>query len=166
MRRYSGKICTWILALVVLYSPFVFASHPDMTVHNLTVTGICIGCVSTPVHNTAIALNFSGVPTDGTIRRVIVAYDTIIPANYVASGLAEDSASTSKVTTTGTKVFNIFLDDTTAEGTITYTAGQQVGVFSSNASFTILKKHCISVVAPATHDVTLSDISVTFSGIR
>lgn len=142
--------------------------YPSVQFNNLYVHGICTGCVSTPVHNTAIGFNFSGLVADNAIRRSVAVYDVTIPADYLAGTVptTTDSAASAKVAATGNTVFQIFLDDTTAEGTITFSAGQKVGVFSANPQFSLLAKHSISVVAPAIHDTTLSEVSVTFSGAR
>jgi len=104
----------------------------------------------------AFAVFFPDMPGASEFIRVEV------PQAFVA-GVDHSSASAETAATAET-VFQITADDE-AIGTVTFSAGGTEGLFAFTET-TIPEAAALKIIAPATPDATLADISITLGGTR
>lgn len=75
------------------------------------------------------------------------------------------SKASSAVAATGSTVFSI-RKNTSEFSTVTFGAGQDEGVFSTSAETVFAAGDLLEIVAPASRDATLADLSITLLGNR
>jgi hypothetical protein len=117
--------------------------------------------VSQLVNNYDIALFVpAGAGASQEILRVVAARDIFYPEDFAGSRLDAESAATAET------VFDILVDGVSV-GDITVAISGTTGTFTTDSGeLTVSAGEVLSIVAPATPDDTLADISITLFGSR
>jgi hypothetical protein len=113
------------------------------------------------VNNYDIAIFLPGVPDSSEeIMRFVLPRDVLFEDDFAGS------QANAGVAATGSTVLNVQVDGVTV-GTITFAAAGTTGTFATSAGeLTVSAGEVLSIVAPATADATLADISITLKGAR
>ena len=100
-----------------------------------------------------------GLPQTGErVFRMVVARAFSLPAGLT------DSQASAETAATGTAAFSLTKNDVLF-GTVTFTASA-TGVLAAAAETTFAAGDVLEIIAPASQDATLSDISITLAGDR
>lgn len=118
--------------------------------YSYTVTGAGLPAIPYP-------FSFAGVPTSNATVTDVATQTTVLPI-----GLPTSSA-TASVAATGSTVFTIKHNGTTV-GTITFAASATVGSFSFTGTVNLAIGDTLQVVAPASPDATLANITIIING--
>lgn len=144
------------------------AANPNSYQTAAQVTAAITAAVPAPTTSTASITTWTGTPYDlgiaiygipansEVVYRFMTTRTLTIPANFTGSlakaGIASTASSVLVIQKNGVQF-----------GTVTFAAAGVTGTFSTQASVSFVAGDKISVVAPASADITLADIDITIS---
>jgi hypothetical protein len=106
-----------------------------------------------------IGLFWSGTPDNNQMMAMHVL--TSIQAEFAAG--MPGSKARCRVAPGAQQVFSIKVNGT-EKATVTFGAGQVTGVFAAGADFNCVENDYLTIVAPASVDASIEDISITLKG--
>ncbi len=128
-------------------------SLASIPAYTYTVTGSGMASVTTTVSG-----SYTGSATANlVIQRYVFAQTVIFPAGLIGS------QGTAGVAATATTTYRMSKNGTTA-GTMVFAAGATTATFTMGSSTTFVAGDILTVVAPASPDVTLANLAWTFVG--
>lgn len=122
-----------------------------------TVKWVVVGAAAVK-RPTPLSFALPGKPTSSAKLAVVIPWITTIAANFANSQTYADTAPTANATF---NLFQIVAGVATNIGTIILTAGSKTARTFSSSGTTFNPGDALQIVAPATQDTTLSDVSIT-----